>query len=415
MRTVYVDGETVDAFFDQSGDSITDIARRESLAVDRRFAQRGAMTPELALRRDSMTSSDEIHVVGFLALRNPPSEGRGEGGTTRADDEVADLVEQVASLIPPGETLHLSTAPATPLLEAIVTRETLDALVWSDLFMVIEPHPGPGHPTNAAWYANSGALSTNLMGWDGTGRKVAVIEGGQPNDYSWLSGIAAIASPSGYSDTHMRRTAGVVRKVFETDSWVGVAGDASIYVANWDQYSGSQPTVEAWAMANGADVANFSWSFSSGANGGLSTTDLYHDWLTLRSPYSMFVSAAGNRGDNPNTALRFVQNRTYNGLVVGATDAAGTAARNDDVMATYSSWRNHTTPNGDRELPEIVAPGSDVSVAGLGPDSGTSYAAPAVSGAVAVITERNSALASYPEAQKAIIMASATATGAAPC
>jgi hypothetical protein len=93
-------------------------------------------------------------------------------------------------------------------------------------------------------------------------------------------------------------------------------------------------------------------------------------------------------------------------MVVGGSDDQGTDVRTDDTIFVRSSWRNPTTPNGDRELPEIVAPGYFVDGAGI-TNSGTSASAPIITGLVAAMLERNSTLASWPEAQKAILLASA--------
>lgn len=116
------------------------------------------------------------------------------------------------------------------------------------------------------------------------------------------------------------------------------------------------------------------------------------------------MSAAGNKGADPSPALQYIQNRSYNGLIVGGCDDRGTAQRSDDTIWTGSSWRNHSTPNGDRELPEIVASAKGVTAAGVS-GSGTSLAAPAVAGAVAIVNERNPGLTWWPEVQKAIVMA----------
>lgn len=85
-------------------------------------------------------------------------------------------------------------------------------------------------------------------------------------------------------------------------------------------------------------------------------------------------------------------------------------------MPDWSAWVNPDSPNHDREKPEVVAPG--VGIVGIGLDgqlvtsldrnSGTSFAAPQVAGLAALLIHRNLSLNIWPEASRAIIMASAT-------
>jgi hypothetical protein len=180
-----------------------------------------------------------------------------------------------------------------------------------------------------------------------------------------------------------------------------------LQVAELDPGPG-EPLVDLWSIApaQAAEVINFSWSFSSGADGPLNVSDLYHDYITLIGPFTPYTLAAGNSGADPNANLQYTHNRSYNSLVVGASNDNGTAGRGDDTIAAFSSWRNHTTPSGDRELPEIVAPGQNVTVTGTAV-SGTSFAAPIVAGTLACMVERNTNLAGWPEALKAIVMAAA--------
>ena len=75
-------------------------------------------------------------------------------------------------------------------------------------------------------------------------------------------------------------------------------------------------------------------------------------------------------------------------------------------MSGDSVFRNPSSAHGDRELPEIAANGMSVTTVGL-TMSGTSMAAPAAAGGVALIQSVDGTLKSWPEGCRAILMAAA--------
>jgi subtilisin family serine protease len=88
-------------------------------------------------------------------------------------------------------------------------------------------------------------------------------------------------------------------------------------------------------------------------------------------------------------------------------------------MAGYSTYFNPVSLHNDREKPEIVAPGNinstievspwvdSYSCVGTLPNGGTSFAAPHVAGAAALLMQAKTSLKTRPEEVKAILMASA--------
>lgn len=387
----------------------SEFVARIAAARRARLLERGAMTPDLARHASTMSAGDRVLVRGWLTYEERAEDrvARLTGAVDPAADWNRDHLERQASELSAAvrravDIDSLNVVLGTPLFTAEVGPMALDALARSPYVQLLERDPGPGEPTGTVWKEAVGADVSNAAGWDGTGVKVAVLEGDRPDITTGL-GIVATASPTGAAGNHARYVAGAIREgVFP----YGIADSTSILIANWDQYTGPPANVDLWAIGQGAKVINFSWTFNAGGNGGLSTIDLYHDYLALRNPLVIYTACAGNKGADADLALRYVQNRSYNNLIVGATYDQGTATRSDDVIASFSSYRNHTTTHGDRELPEVVAPGMYLTITG---DlvSGTSISAPVVAGTLASMLEANSNLGAWPEAEKAIVMATA--------
>ena len=173
----------------------------------------------------------------------------------------------------------------------------------------------------------------------------------------------------------------------------------------------------AWQDANesnyGIDIISLSWGITSHEGGGSDGEDMHSRILNEAMEAGIVVSvAAGNDGPN-NDGLSGMGSSSLS-VTVGATDDINTVDREDDTVASYSSRgprRDNADGNPLNELkPEISAPGTNIIQAeacvtsGLcnnflggdasdngytGRGSGTSYAAPAVTGIMALMLEAN--------------------------
>ena len=173
----------------------------------------------------------------------------------------------------------------------------------------------------------------------------------------------------------------------------------------------------AWQGADeanyGIDIISLSWGITSHEGGGSDGEDMHSRILNEAMEAGVVVSAAAGNDGPDNDGLSGMGSSSLS-ITVGATDNKNTIDRSDDTVASYSS-RGERRDNGDgnplNELkPEVSAPGTNIvqaegcvtsggciNLAGgsaedngyTGRGSGTSYAAPAVSGILAMMIEAN--------------------------
>jgi hypothetical protein len=167
---------------------------------------------------------------------------------------------------------------------------------------------------------------------------------------------------------------------------------------------GNSNTVEdgmAWcARSQLADVVNSSTGLKV-PTGDQGIRDVAMDWIASRFPWPVLTLSAGNEGG-------VVGNTAVNALIVGATDYRATDDRSDDEMTSFSAWMNPNSAHGDRESPQICAPGRDVDTALFDNLTGTSFSAPTVAGVAALVMQAAGGRLKYwPEATRALLLAAA--------
>ena len=240
-------------------------------------------------------------------------------------------------------------------------------------------------------------------GITGSGTKVGEIEvGGGVNAANPYLYYFADTLNTCLSD-HATAVAGIIRST--RPSYFGISPGASLRIGGscggWiSELTGAADRAIAW----GAPVLTNSWA-NGNADGNLKFEDRYFDTVAWNAPWTTSVIAAGNTGGRVTSP-----GLSYNSITVGAFDDKNTISWSYDAMASYSGYIDG---NNYMQKPEVAAPGSNIIslknaypyYANMG--SGTSYAAPMVTGEIADIMQRNTNLRGWPEAVKAIVMASA--------
>lgn len=238
-------------------------------------------------------------------------------------------------------------------------------------------------------------------GGTGAGVNVAVWESG-PDSTANLSIAASFDTTAGAPKSeHARLVCGVIKNI-QPNKPHGHAPGCNLHSAN----SGGTDALK-WAVTDKlCTVVNQSFHRNEEPKQAtMSFDDIYKDWLAVHYPFPTIVQAAGNfwQGDPDNISppsAEYVNHKGYNSIAVGN--------HNDDAsaMSPDSTFRNPSSPHGDRELPELSANGDGVSAVGL-TMSGTSFSSPAVAGIVALMQQANPSLKAWPEACRAILLAGA--------
>ncbi len=289
----------------------------------------------------------------------------------------------VSAIVPAGELRALSLSPG-------VSRVYLDEEYASLLSIA----------------GNSvGAYQAHMVGNTGQNVQTALVEvggtiqAGNPN----LVGVVLESPNPGCTSGHATAVAGVIRSHHALQRGIARnarlwSGGACIGIQSLLQTSSNR------AVAWGARAINL--SFGGNVSSSPGAFERFYDRI-VQDHWRTVVVAAGNSGLG-NRVLN--PSQAYNVIAVGAFNDRGWPW----TMAPFSSSGDPVSLHGDREKPEVAAPGVGIvttlstGLTGAAGVSGTSFAAPIVTGAAALTMRRNGWLSVWPESVKSILMATAT-------
>jgi hypothetical protein len=250
----------------------------------------------------------------------------------------------------------------------------------------------------------------------GTNVTVAVldIQNVQP-DHAYLTVVASRAAPNG-AGTHATSIACDIACRHEI--YRGMAPGARIISAGVNGSESDDILGLRWAIAQGADIVAAPGGFEYADDLMHFTDRAYDHWTRVLN--ETVVKSAGNRGPTGGTATDgqiTSPGKAWNVVTVGGINNGESSVWTDDQISGRASWKNPSNNNGnrsgtsDREKPEVVAVANARDICWTNPltycdGEGTSGSAGLAARLVALMIHRNADLRLWPEAVKAIMMAS---------
>lgn len=251
----------------------------------------------------------------------------------------------------------------------------------------------------------------NSRGYTGVVEKVGVVEPGQIGTHPSLPSIQRnLCRPTATTvvSQHKTRVAGIIQS---TDTAIrGIAPGVTLVDGIMATPTDSEVMAATDCVINTAAATNI--SYGNETDGTFDALARYFDSLVYNTGASIAVATSNNcnsRIGSPEIA--------FNVIGVGAFDDKNTISFNDDTAScfapmTLGAFQNPISPNNDREEPDVVAPGWNITttnnVGGFSAGwNGTSYAAPQVAAGIALLRSSKSSLFTFAAEVRAIILASA--------
>jgi subtilisin family serine protease len=297
----------------------------------------------------------------------------------------------------------------TPMVVVLLPVQAVEALSRrGDVERVYEEGKGAVRLNTSRVVVQGDIVSSR--GYTGTAQYVGVVEPDRIGTHPNLpSNQRTLCQPtaSTTASNHKTFVAGVIQS---TDiARRGIAPSVTIVDGVMATNSDSEVMTATDCVINTAAATNL--SYGNETNGNFDALARYFDSLVYNTGASVAVAASNNcnsRVGSPEIA--------FNVIGVGSFDDKNTTSFSDDTASciapmTHGAFQNPISPNNDREEPDVVAPGQNITSTlnsgGFGPDNGNSFAAPHVAAGIALLRSRKTALFTFAAEVRAIMLASA--------
>jgi hypothetical protein len=425
------DSRVLSAAMDEKGQEVDFAALKDAEEREHR-ARFGKLEPKLHQKIEGLRNDEKVRVAFWLnqtenldekQLRDPNTELTRE----EADAMLARRVEQVKAA-----SSRATEGLANALLRAghaVNERSETAPIVYATLPAGLVKQISERTDVQLTYLAEDTGYQDHMdiaapsmkadlvwnQGITGVGGRIAIVEDSRVDfNNSCLPNNLGTRIPNDPEvDDHATACAGMAAGT--NSIFRGIAPSAGIYSANSRNYYPENISAALDAAVANANVLNNSWGMGCGDNGLMDIHARHADYI-VRYIWDTVTASAGNNGLCPGTEYVTSIGTAYNIITVGNYDDAGTVTSTDNVMNPKSSYKDPPSIHGDREKPEVAAPGTNITstimttpgncdTADVG--SGTSYSAPMVAGLAADLIQVRPTLAIYPESMKALILAGA--------
>ncbi len=412
-------GKIYEKAYDKNGKEVIldHLLQREAFARETKY---GKLDRRLFDILRTAGKNDLIMVTIWLACPDPSELYPRSENMTKAD-----RIERTRKILP---IIESATRPIAERIREMGFKASQGALapfvtakLTPDAIREISQEPavvkiyGPTEDHRNSDYGTTTERATFawLGGIDGMNTVVCVHEDdGVSSANPYLPPVVYWKPSSPNVEAHATGVAGVIASQEGLVRGVSYHAD-TLLSANFQEF-GNLATYDSaalWAINMGADVINMSWG-GCAYSGEMNDRSRWVDYLIKVHAISI-VTSAGNTGNCSGDTHVGNPGNAYNVITVGSMDDHDNGFWSDDNISSFSQYVNPVSTHNDREKPELVALGEDVLMLSTSSpwtgyiNSGTSFSSPAVAGAAALLMDANDNLKYWPEAVKAILMASA--------